>query len=337
MLLRDFLYVDADKVRGLLAQLDEGIVEARTEIDHTEKLSGLGLKGLAEHSQRWGSERASQKSLGDALFPALEQGLESLGLLHDISDRLAQEAFWGARLRSELPPGTLVRISAPSALFDARYVAATLSAFATSWQGLANLGVMGATPPAPPKRGASASSRPSQRKSNQESEPRHLEDDLPDVNLEVEGDTISREFLQGIIRVARGMFTPGLHLNMHPTGVDSHVVTARLQEGRQFLDGDAEVLFARYGAGTQQWTMVGSIGHYGEAVAASASAAPDLVDENGNVNRPRFASFVNAFLSQIGNLGFIDVPAEPGFSVVPLAVYRVVGKAAGNVQARPVT
>ena len=66
MLLRDFLYVDADKVRGLLLKLDEGIVEGSTEMEQSEKLSGAGFKGLAEHSQRWGSERTVQKSLGDA-------------------------------------------------------------------------------------------------------------------------------------------------------------------------------------------------------------------------------------------------------------------------------
>jgi len=124
------------------------------------------------------------------------------------------------------------------------------------------------------------------------------------------------------------MFTPGLHLNMRPTGLDSHVVTARLQEGRQFLDGDPEVLFARYGAGQQEWTLVGSLGHYGETVTEAATDDPALVDADGNVNRSRFAAFVNNFLSYLGTLGFIDVPAEPGFSVVPLAVYRVVGRSA---------
>ena len=328
MLLRDFLYVDADKVRGLLAQIDEGIVEGSTEMEQRERVSGAGLKGLAEHSQRWGNERTLQKSLGDALFPTLEQTLESLGVLQDVSAELSAPEFWGPPMQERFPPGTLVRITAPSALFDARYVATTFAAFATSWQGLVNVGAV-ETPPSTsptPRKGRQGGQQPRQRKVAPAADLRSLEDDIPDVALDAGGTTLSREYLQGIVRVARGMFTPGLHLNMRPAGVDTHVVTARLQEGRQFLDGDAEVLFARYGGGMQEWTLVGSIGHYGEAVAADVISDPELVQPNGNVNRSRFAAFVNNFISYIGTLGFIDAPAEPGFSVVPLAVYRVVGR-----------
>ena len=70
MLLREFLYVDTDKVRGLLAQLEGGVSEGESETTRGEKRSGIGMKGLAEHYQQWGNERLVQKSLGDALFPA---------------------------------------------------------------------------------------------------------------------------------------------------------------------------------------------------------------------------------------------------------------------------
>jgi hypothetical protein len=140
MLLRDFLYVDSDKVRGLLAQLDEGIAEGATESETTEKLTGGGLKGMVEHSQRWGGDRTVKKSLADALFPTLEQALESLGMLHDISEELTHAEFWGESMRTALPPSALIRVTAPGALFDARYVSSTFAAFATSFQGLVNIG-----------------------------------------------------------------------------------------------------------------------------------------------------------------------------------------------------
>lgn len=141
-----------------------------------------------------------------------------------------------------------------------------------------------------------------------------------------DGDDLSADFLRGIVRISRGVFTPGLHLNLRPTGNDTHTVTARLQEGRQFLDGDAEVLFARYGGGLQEWTLVGSVGHYGEVVGADVMNDNQLTDEDNNLNRSRFAAFVNGFMSHLGTIGFVDVPQFPGFSVVPLAVYRVIGQ-----------
>lgn len=325
MILREFLYVDADKVRGLLAQLDEGIIEGSSERTHHDKDSGVGFKGLAAHSQNWGNETTLQKSMADALFPTLEQALESLGILTDISQELMDADFWGKGMRTMFPPGSLVRVTAPAALFDARYVAATISAFATSYQGLTNVGVFSG-PTQPASRKGQQGPRTPKRQSDSSSEPRQLEDDVPDVVIATgDGDGLSREYLQGIIRVARGVFSPGLHLNMTPTGTLGAIVTARLQEGRQFLDSDPEVLTARYGASEQEWTLVGSIGHYGQEPVADEDA-PSLVNSDESVNRAGFAGFVNNFLLKLGSTGFIDLPQEPGFSVVPLAVYRLVGQ-----------
>lgn len=325
MLLRDFLYVDSDKVRGLLAQLDEGVAEGATESEHSEKLTGGGFKGIAEHSQRWGGDRTVQKSLGDALFPTLEQALESLGMLHDISEDLMSPDYWGASMRESLPPGALIRVTAPGALFDARYVASTFAAFATSYQGLVNMGSIPAAPAPPLKKGGQGGQLPKARRPPAETEPKQLEDEIPDVAIEFGDESVSRELLRGMVQLSRGMFTPGLHLNMSPAGVDSHVVTARLQEGRQFLDGESDVLFARYGAGVQSWTLVGSIGHYGTTSNEVGDGAK-LVDDDERINRSAFVSFVNSFMSYVGTLGFVDAPAEPGFSVVPLAVYRAIGE-----------
>lgn len=182
-----------------------------------------------------------------------------------------------------------------------------------------------AAPPAPQlKKGGQGGQLPKSRRNPVETEHKQLEDDIPDVDIHFGDDSVSRELLRGMVQLSRGMFAPGLHLNMSPTGVDSHVVTARLQEGRQFLDGESDVLFARYGAEAQSWTLVGSIGHYGTTSEGVADGAR-LVDEDDNVNRSAFVSFVNSFMSYIGTLGFVDAPSEPGFSVVPLAVYRAIG------------
>lgn len=329
MLLREFLYVDADKVRGLLAQLDEGIVEGSSLVERSEKSTGGGFKGLAEHSQRWGSERTEQKSQGDALFPSLEGALESLGMLRDISEELSQVEFWDlGSMQAKFPPGSLVRITAPSCLFDARYIASILNAFATTWRGLINTGSVVAikAPQTPLKKGQQGSqvSRRAQEPGTQD-----LEDSIPDEGILYGGsdqsDSVSRELLRGIIQISRAVFTPGLHLNMRPTGNSTHVVTARLQEGRQFLDGETDILFARYGGGFQEWTMVGSLGHYGELVGGDIAAGLELVDSAGRINRSVFAEMVNKYSQLLGSLGFVDLPQAPGFSVVPLAIYRTIG------------
>jgi hypothetical protein len=151
-------------------------------------------------------------------------------------------------------------------------------------------------------------------------------DEVPELGLiATEGDSFSTPQLRSIIRVSRGMFTPGLHLNLAPTDDDAYTVGGRLQEGRQFLDSDPDILFARYGVGQQEWTLVGTVGHYASETPDSAPDDPSLVDGDGRVHRARMANFVNGHLGYLGSQGFTDLPQYPGFSVVPLAVYRLTG------------
>lgn len=110
--LREFVYVDVPKVRAMLAQLDDGIVESRTDGDTSKKTTGGGVKGFVGHNVEWGSESSSQKSMADALLPTLESALETEGLLEDVSEQLLDPHFWlSGDVRSELPAGTLVRIT----------------------------------------------------------------------------------------------------------------------------------------------------------------------------------------------------------------------------------
>lgn len=83
MILREFLYVDTDKVRAMLAQLDGGVAEEERETNKQEKKYTVGPRSVAQHLQVTGGERYTQKSLGDAIFPMLEAALESEGLLRD--------------------------------------------------------------------------------------------------------------------------------------------------------------------------------------------------------------------------------------------------------------
>ncbi len=55
MILREYLYVDTTAVKGVLAQLDAGIVEAEASTSSESKKTSGGVKGFAEHVQDWGT------------------------------------------------------------------------------------------------------------------------------------------------------------------------------------------------------------------------------------------------------------------------------------------
>jgi hypothetical protein len=76
-MLRELIYVDTDKVRSLLAQMDGSVTE---DLKVTEKKQGSlsgGMRNVASREQVWGSEESAQRSLADAVFPTLEDALTS--------------------------------------------------------------------------------------------------------------------------------------------------------------------------------------------------------------------------------------------------------------------
>ncbi|MEU8742719.1 hypothetical protein AB0C39_03620 [Streptomyces parvulus] len=328
MILREFLYVDTDKVRALLAQLDGGIAEESRETERKEKRTTIGPRSAAQHLQGTGSESYTNKSLGDALFPTLEESLESELLLHDISEEASDVDAWGSgSLKAKYPPGSLVRITAPGSLFDTRYAAAAFAAF-----GHVNVGLkgIGASPSSEPQRTGKGKPGQQHLRSAKKGEggPDQLEDAIPDFPAVggTDGNT-----LRSFVQISKGVFTPGLHINMTPA--KGSLISARLQEGRQYLDTEAEILFARYGTERHDWTLVGSIGSYG----TEETELPDMnfYNAGGNINRGLFAEAMNAQMRNLGRIGFIDLPQHPGFSLIPFAVYRGIPRSTELVQTKP--
>lgn len=324
MILREFLYVDTDKVRSIMAQLDEGIDEGETSTQSSEKKTSLGSVRLARHERGVGEETVTQRSLLDAIFPKFEEALESEGLLSDISEELQTPGYWPNELRSSYPPGSIVRITAPARLFDARYVAAIMAGVSAAVNGFTTFtGTThdGANQNRAEKRSAARTTPHKQPTTGPApAESLELEDRIMNFpNNSIEG--LTTDMLKAFIRLARGMFIPGLHLMLSPASLDSHIITCRLQEGMKYLESDPEVLFARYGVTDQLWTMVGTVGAY----APEDSTPFDTAATQKDWGRPQFIDMVNTFMRHIGSSGLADMPTFPGFSMIPFAVYRLIG------------
>ncbi|MEU6000523.1 hypothetical protein ABZ837_22195 [Streptomyces sp. NPDC047197] len=251
----------------------------------------------------------------------LEDALDSEGLIRDISEEVADVEQWNSgELKKHVPPGSLVRISAPGSLFDARYVASAFSAFGAVNVGLQGIGASPVTTPPPPPKGKKGQGQQRSTPKASTPPPPQLEDSIPDFP-EING--TSGSVLRSFVQISRGIFAPGLHINLTPvTGV---LIGARLQEGRQYLDSEADILFARYGTERQEWTLMGSVGSYG--TAETELPEMDFYNSDGSVNRGDFAECMNAQMRNLGRIGFIDLPQYPGFSVVPFAVYRSIPRA----------
>lgn len=320
MFLREYLYVDLDKVSGLASQLYDGIPERATEVSARQKKAEINLR-LAHGGSSSSSEDSIERSLGDSLFKELESDLESLGLLRDVSEALANKDSWSS-LGDRIAPGQILRLTANGTLFHPTQMTDAIIGMATAAHGIAELM---SSDEDEKDAAASGSKQKTKRPTNRElkqipAQPVFPEDMLPSGKT-VPFLGVPRTQLSGMIKVVRGIFGEGMHLQLRPAGPKGPIVSSRLEQGRRFLDSSPEVLSSRYGLAEQEWTVVGMVGQLG--IPASKMTTDSIMNPDDSVNRAKFVDLVGEFFGQTN--GLVDLPKAPGFSVIPLAVYRAIG------------
>lgn len=113
---REYLYVDSVRVRSLLAQVSAGVpTESTTTDSRVGRLQAIvgGVGG------QYGRDRGSAETLvlDDLHVSMLESAYESLELLADVSQVIAEEKHWSrGKVRRQLEPGMLLRVTAPTLL-----------------------------------------------------------------------------------------------------------------------------------------------------------------------------------------------------------------------------
>jgi hypothetical protein len=321
---REFLYADVDRVRSLLAQRLGGVPEEGRTTENSIRQLTIGAKQVLGASREDRAESYEQRSLVDALFPELEALLEAEGWLTDISDEFhSSSAASYPELRLAIAPGSIIRLTAPGVLFDTAYLAHSFAGTAAAASGISAL----AEPPTPasPTRPGTRNSegrRPDRSNAPGPGVGERLEDSIESFPPGLMGD-VTAETMRAMVKVSRGMFADGLHLILGPCGVARWTATARLQKGRRHLDAEPEILFARYGMTPTDWTVVGTIGYFSEPDDPDVSSM-DFLNSDGTASRIKMVKGLNKLLTVIARQGFADRPQPPGFTIVPLAVYRLI-------------
>ena len=126
---REYVYVDEGRVQSLLAQMSDGAPVERETGNSRSRRVRMGLKALEweRGSDQSGSERLTTADLHVSM---LEDAATSLGMLADVSEAVMKEKFWKrGKVRGQLAPGMIVRITAPTQLIDPRSISNTMRVF----------------------------------------------------------------------------------------------------------------------------------------------------------------------------------------------------------------
>lgn len=117
--IRDYLYIDRSRVGSLLAQLYDGLPESNTSSNTRSNRLSLGLKQLMSLGSEVNEGDSKTLALADLHVSQLEEAAEALELLVDVSDKMHRKKFWlRGKVRQELEPGMLLRVTAPTQISD---------------------------------------------------------------------------------------------------------------------------------------------------------------------------------------------------------------------------
>jgi hypothetical protein len=346
--IREFLYVDVSRVRSLLAQLDRGVVESVIQAKSQSKAFELGAVLYGLHAGGGNNGRSGgageQRSLEDLLFAIFEEVVESKGILRDADDSLQVAENWTSSLVGKsLLEGEILRLSAPMMIVDSNFVRERFAQFSALNDAMARLAAAQAERAlaalgemlyaqleedllsASGGRGAEGA----QRRRGEEKVKAAIKQAEKAARSE-QTQPMTADLLAVFNAVNGFLEADALSLSILPCGEDHPELrfSGSLMGREDYIQGERQGLFARYGSVLQGWTAVVQIAAVpGEpaTTAAGGLGTPrsDLVSEDG-VDRVAVEQLRMRFLGSMEAMGIAEGPIWPRISVIPLGIYRVV-------------
>lgn len=305
----DFLYLDIERVKSLLSQLSEGVVERVIERSSTsaEGKAGAKIFAIAELGGGVIREKAieQEKSLRDYLYTLFEEAATDAGLFNTAGD-LGKTTAWTGKKRDRLKGGQLLKITAPTRILDAQHLNDRLKAAVDLAAALA--GVMITEDQA------------------------KMKDKDRDIAFRAVAESMvgGKQRVQQILSIGRlvdNFFGGQILLRQFPCGVANSRfnLVGILSKEVGLLQDDPAALYAKYGYGVTEWTVVSQVANVPREAALSADEAFDVdFMRDQQIDRSKFEEFVDRFMGLIQQIGFSTAARFPEVSVQPLAVYHSV-------------
>ena len=296
---RDFIYLDVERVRSIYAQIEKGVVETRSSSSGSDKSAHGGLQGkiplLASGEVAtdvlWRRGESETISLHDHMFNYVEQRLLETSALVDFNERVDASSW--ARDSFVVPEGAVfLRISGRARLNDyaqMRVMTENIGelgralAVVTSWD----------DDKTPPER-------------RKDAEKSFSEMGLPD-----------KSFTKQLSHLLETFYEDRVVVKIRPFGIHPDCVFVS-DVAPQWLRDPVSTVRFRYGSSPPEpWTVVGRLARITGNAIAGDDPSSDVASEAQNMDEAIDGLFDG--LAAIHETAEIQYPA---ISLVPLAVYR---------------
>jgi len=289
---RTFMYLDFERVRSLLSQLDTGLIETAATVQGHQESGQLAAEGglpfLAKVSGSgnlmFKHEATETRSLHHYLYAQFENLIEEKKIVRDLNQQFQDESWQTGTAQSILRAGNLFMIKAPLSVFDYQRTAATLRMFVTVSK---NLPMLGPAPPAGNRKGTPASGFDPQTKNQ----------------------------LIAVADIIEAMYSNVISVRVYPDGSSNPYLRGRLEPS--YLHYRREDLIYLYGLERQpMWTTVGLIATEEQASTSAASTPPQVTQDL----ELSLENMVKKML--VGSMSLKVEP--PAVGIIPIAIYAPV-------------
>jgi len=139
--LREFLYVDLQRIRSYYAQQNRGIIDSVLsretgvrQADVQARLLGIGASGGGSQERA----REESRSLQDLIYVIFEELFEEANLIRDIGNLSEGAGFWeSGHLHDSLEEGSIIRYTGLLQILDPQFVKLRFEQFIRLVKGIA--------------------------------------------------------------------------------------------------------------------------------------------------------------------------------------------------------
>ena len=321
---KEFLYVDVERVRSYYAQLNRGVIDSivntsttRSARDAEAKLAGIGVGGGATRE----ASRQESRSLQDQTYVVLEESLEREGLLTDLGEQWADADGWtSGELHEQLHEGQVLRFTGDVQILDPSFVRNRIEQVARVARVIAGFALpeAAAEPPRPPTRQGGRTQPGSKGKTGAQA--REAQKDAA-VQALLGGSSLS--MFDDVAEFVSGFTNDSIMVRAQPCGPsrpELHFGGVLLSRS-DYLQDEREALFSRYGSQLADWTVVMQVARIPTATAPDIPELQPLTP-GGQIDRVAVERMVSNLVTQVERTGLAEGSAFPAVPVTVLAIYR---------------
>jgi hypothetical protein len=322
---REFLYVDHQRIRSYYSQINRGVIESVISRGESNVSGEVGAKlfgfGPSASYER-GTQREESRSLQDLNYIIFEELFDQEGLIEDITDRANEVETWkDGTLHSSIEEGDIVRYTGNIQILDPEFTRNRLTQFGRLITAFVGTQVGAQTPenPTPPVRQRGSTKAGRRPRSGEEMREALIAEKLVQfsggVSLEQLtslGD-LADAFANGSI-IARALPFGPEHPEYHFAGT--------LLSRNEYIQPEREALFSRYGTKLNNWTMVMQVARI------PSPEKPELPDfgkplaDGDTLSRGVLENMIGGIVTYMEGVGVSEGAQYPAISVTVLAIYR---------------